>query len=444
MIKQQTQSKGAAMLFFILLFLFASTALTFILTRTMFSDMAILHDLITSKQAFLVSESAAEEVAYRHVFGTYSVDNVETLTFNNIIAVATSTFDGATDEFIIESKANKEDSFRTSQIILTVGSGSAFNYGLQAGSGGIDLANSAGIIGNVYSNGPITGAGSSIVRGEVVSAGPSGYIYNIHATGSAYAHTIEDSLVEGDIYVATPLDDITNSVLGTKYLNEPDLPTADLPISTTTVAEWKQAIIDYGTIIQSTDPECSGGTYTIDDPATIGYIKIECDLDVKDQGSPATVLTLTGPVWVEGNISFTSGPDIEVDPALGRRSVQMIADNESDRLTSSQIEIRNSTNFSGSGDSRSYIMLFSANESASLGGTEIAIDVSQSTNGSLIVYSGNGLIDIGNGIDLKEVTGYQINVAQNSDITYELGLADLMFTSGPGGAYVVSDWSEIE
>ncbi len=88
-------------------------------------------------------------------------------------------------------------------------------------------------------------------------------------------------------------------------------------------------------------------------------------------------------------------------------------------------------------------MLLSMNRSALLGGTEKAIDIAQSANGSVLVYAGDGLVDIGNGVELTEVTGYKINVAQNADIIYESGLASLLFTAGPGGSYAVADWRQV-
>ena len=58
------------------------------------------------------------------------------------------------------------------------------------------MSNSAEVIGNVFSNGPIVGSNSNIVRGDVVSAGPSGLVDGVRATSSVYAHTIRNSEIE--------------------------------------------------------------------------------------------------------------------------------------------------------------------------------------------------------------------------------------------------------
>lgn len=438
------QQKGAAMLLFVLFFVASSTSLAMLLAFSVFSDLRSLNVLSSSKQAYLTSESLAEDITLRYVFGTYDITSPETLEFAGATAHATSVEDTLSGEVTINVSSSLNRSIRKSQVELTIGAGAEFNYGLQAGNGGITMSNSAGVVGNVYANGPVVGGGSSLIRGDVVSAGPTGLISKVHATGSAWANTLDDSLIEKYAYYNNVGDPstVTGTPLPNRFTPYPNQPTTTLPISTTTIKEWKDAVVAYGTMIASTSPECSSGTYTIDDPATIGYLKVECNLDVMDQGSPATVVTMTGPVWVEGNISFTQGPTIEVDPSLGRRSTQFIADDESNRLTSSQIEIRNSTNFAGSGDPRSLVLLLSQNESAEQGGSEVAITISQSANGDVMMYSNFGEIDIANNIDLKEVTAYHINIGNNADVFYDEGLKNQLFTSGPGGAYILADWRE--
>ena len=162
-------------------------------------------------------------------------------------------------------------------------------------------------------------------------------------------------------------------------------------------------------------------------------------MEIKKTG-PSTIVTLTGPVWVTGNITMSSGPTLKIDPALGKRSVQIIADNPSDRLNSSKITISNSTNFIGSGHPSSFIVVVSQNNAAELGFAGTAIDVGQSSNGALLLYSGHGKVVIGNQIYLKSVSGYHIDIGNNSDITYDTGLSNVLFTGGPGGGYVISDW----
>ena len=428
------------MMIFVVFFVFAASSLALLLTRSVFADLRTVNVLSTSKQAYLTAEAQAEDVAFRRIFGFYDVDLVETMDFAGGTAVSSTTEDTFNEETTIVSRADLNGVIRESEIILTLGAGDAFNYGIQAGNGGIDMANSAEVEGNVYSNGPVTGQGSSQIRGDAVSAGPTGLIDSVHATGSVWANTLSDSLVEGDAcYNATIVPSTVNGTRTTPCANKP---TSSFPIADETVEEWKDAIEDYGTYIPATDPDCTDdGVYTIDYDTTIGYLKVECDLDIAETGSDI-IVTMDGPVWVEGNLTFTQGPEIQVDPSLGRRSTQFIADNESNNITSGQIEIRNTTIFTGTGHPSSIILLLSQNEAAETGGPEEAIGVNQSAIGDVMVYAGHGLIDVRNGISLKEVTAYQLDIGQNSNVIYDEGLQNLLFTSGPGGEYVLTQWRE--
>lgn len=429
---------------FVLFFAFATSALLFVLGQSIFSDLADLSRLADGKRALLVSESLTDDVTYRLVFGTFSVDDEELLTMGGVSAWATTTYDSPADIFIVDTTARARSTVRKSWAELSLGAGSAFNYGLQAGTGGIALSNSASVIGNVYANGPVIGQGSATVYGDLVSAGPSGLAKDITATGTIWANTIDGIDAGGDAHFNVQIgNNAQNPVAGTRFTPVINQPTTTFPISTTTIQEWKDAVVDHGTVIAAADPLCSSGTYTINTSMTIGYLKVECDLDIRSTG-PGVTVTVDGPVWVEGDIAFLQGPVIRAHPSLGRRSVQFIADNETNRLTSSKIEIRNSTNFFGTGDDRSYILLLSNNESASLGGTEEAIFVGQSANGDVLVYTNDGLVEIGNNIDLRSVTGYRLDIANGSSVTYETGLASLLFTSGPGGGYVLNDWQQGE
>lgn len=438
-----TKQSGAAFLMFILFFTFSVTTMLFALNQSIFADVRDFSQLTRGKQAYVAAESLLEDVVYRQINGTFTLNTVELLTLNGATVSATSTYDSSDDEYRIVSEAEKNNVVRKSEVILAVGEGSSFSYGLQAGTGGITLSNNSDIIGNIYSNGPVYSSGSADVFGDLVSSGPSGLAKDVNVSGDVYANTIDLIDAVGDAYYNVQLGtNAQNPVGGTRYTPATNQPIVDLPISTTTIQEWKDAISTYGTTITAADPLCSSGTYTIDTSITIGYLKVECNVDIRKTG-PSVTVTMDGPVWVAGNLSFTQGPIVRAAASLGRLSAQFIVDNPADRINSSRIEIRNATDFFGSGDSRSYIMLLSANESSKLGGVVRAIDVAQSTNGAVLVYAADGYINIGNNIDLREVTAHKIEVSNGSSVTYESGLASLLFTSGPGGGYVIESWKQI-
>ena len=298
----------------------------------------------------------------------------------------------------------------------------AFQFGVQVGDGGIDLQNTSSVRGNVYSTGPVTGEGN-IIRGDVISAGPSGLIDDVHATGTAYAHTIRDSDIDKDAYYVT----ISNtSVGGVSYPGSPDQATSSLPISDATIQEWKDAA-EAGGVHTSPCP------YTISGTVTLGPKKINCNLTI--QGS--AVVTFAGPVWVNGNIVVQNSAKVKVASSLGASGVALIADSTSNPTGGGTVTLQNSAVFEGSGQAGSYVLIVSQNRSAESGGSTVAIDVKNSVDGNILAYAGHGLIQIQNSVDLKEVAAWKIRALNSSEVIYETGLANANFSSGPGGSWEI-------
>jgi len=219
----------------------------------------------------------------------------------------------------------------------------------------------------------------------------------------------------------------------TWYGIEPDQPYADLPISDEMIDDWK-GVASSSQIITSPCP------YEISEDTTLGPAKIECDLEI----SQDPVITLAGNVWVAGNILIKNSAVIRSSPSLGKKSVAIIADNLANRLTSSKITLNNSATFYGSGSQGSYVLLISQNNSAENGGVENAVSIAQTVSGDLLLYAGHGKIFLNNSSDLREVTGYSLDLRNQANVIYETGLANLLFSSGPGGSFSIVSWNEVE
>jgi hypothetical protein len=304
----------------------------------------------------------------------------------------------------------------------------SFHYGIQSGTGGISLANSSSIIGNVFSAGPVTGSGN-MIYGDVVSTGASGIIYGIHATSSAYAHTIgsasQSTTIDKNAYYATTITNTT--VGGTRYASSSDLASVALPISDDQITEW-EGFAEEGGIISNCD---NSGNYTITSSVSLGPIKIACNLVIK---SSSAVVTITGPIWVTGNITLQTGPTLQMSSSLGSQNVAIIADNPSAETTSGVINVGQSTQFLNSGTTGSFVFLISQNDSVETGGSNTAISLSQGAS-ALVAYAAHGLITLAQSVAVKEVTGYQISLSQSANVTYDTGLPSTVFQSGPGGGW---------
>ncbi len=427
------------MLLFVMMFMFISMAVSFSIARTVYSGLMSHRLLNESKQAHFAAESMTEDVAYRRIVDL-TVDDVESNTLFGVDVIATTTEDLVSFLWTIDAEADRNNVERQSQIVLAIGDGSSFNFGLQSGTGGITLENNTEIVGNVFSNGAVVGdktGGGAYVKGDVISAGPSGWVEEVHATGSVWSNTIHDIEVDVDAYYDT--EDAASVVTGTRYTPWPDQATATFPISDETIQSWEDNITASGTIYSATSTECSGGTFTVSSDTSLGDVRIDCDFEID---TPNVTLTLTGPVWVQGDIRLAKST-IRASSSVGARSVQMIADNNSNRSTSSRVVLNNTVEFYGSGEPKSYVLLLSMNDDAENSLPEIAIDLNQKALYDVLVYAPHGLIEIGGNFSIKEVTAYQMLIKNGGSVIYESGLVNMLFTSGPGGGFTLYDWSEI-
>lgn len=413
-----------------ILFLVVSVTIIFGLIGPILKQQKVASNAILSRQSYFLAEAGIEDVIYRLKTGKF-VDSTETLSLNGYSATVVTT--DTTQGKEVVSIADFRDAVRKLRVEVVLGSGVSFHFGIQSGEGGLIMENTSSVVGNVYSNGIVTGSGpaNNIIRGGVVSAGPSGLVNNLYATSSAYANTISDAKIDGDAYYQS----ISNTtVLGTSYPDSPDQSPADLPIPDDQIEDWKQAALAGGVV----DSPCP---YKITEAVTIGPVKIACDLEIS--GNNYTI-TLAGNVWVEGDISVQNSPNIRIDPSFGSKGVAIIADDPSSPNDGGKISLQNSATFEGSGSFGSHVMLVSQNRSAESGGSEVAILVKNTVSGDLLVYAGHGEIALENSINLKEVSAYKIRLKNTAEVVYETGITNLIFDSGPSGSYEILSWREIE
>jgi Tfp pilus assembly protein PilX len=329
-----------------------------------------------------------------------------------------------------------------------------FNYGVQVGLGGFDMSNNSKIIGNIYSGGNILGSNSATVEGTAIASGPTGtidgmqvdvnaiahFILDSNIDGNATAYRLEDSTVLGNV-VATDILNCTISgdatydtntgcsVAGTATSPNPDdfVDPEDiaLPISDQQIDDWEVEAEAGGTI----------GTQVIGGPVTLGPVKINGDLTVGSNG----ILTLGGTVWVTGDINLTNDAIVQLDPSFGSLSGVLLSGIDGSS-TQGTIDISNTSQVLGSGSSGSFLMLLS--QTADPG---IAIKIRNNSDSS-ILYAPDGTIDISNSAALNEVTAYKLKISNFATVTYDSGLSNVNFSSGPSGGWEILDqtWQLIQ
>lgn len=209
------------------------------------------------------------------------------------------------------------------------------------------------------------------------------------------------------------------------YIENP--PREEMPISDGVIQDWRDGGASGGICTQ---PTCdSNGNYNLTvngSSASIGPMQINGNLTVSNNST----LTINGTVYVKGNIDLSNGCIIKLASGYGTLSGVI--------LTDGTISVSNNCTFSGSGTQGSYIMLVSTKNAL----TSDVINIDNNAV-SVIYYAGNGRIHFNNNAAAKEATAYGIDLDNGASITYESGLSNVNFSSGPAGGWDIRSWQEI-
>lgn len=375
-------------------------------------EVRIARAYSNSIRSYYAAEAGIEDAIYRFVSGKQIADG-ETIAVGNATGTISIVTLGSKKTITVEAISNNSIYRTVESMIAIEGTPVGFSYGVQVGNGGFELGDNSKIIGNVYSNGSIKGAGSakSTITGTAQAVGTIEYI---RVDGSGYANILKDCSVGGTAYYKTSITSC--SATSTSVLSQAPA-TLSFPISTEQINDWKA------------DAEAGGsqGTTAIGNNKSVnlGPRKINGSLSV---GNGSTI-TLTGTVWVTGSVSLGNNVTIQLASGYGSGSGIFMADGP--------ISTGNTATLKGTGQGGSYLMIMS------LYGPSDAIDIGNSATSS-IFYAPNGIIDIGNGLNLREATGYGLRVGNNATITYEQGLLNPTFTTGPTANWIIQSWKEVE
>lgn len=421
--------RGQAMLLTVFFFLIALLSLSLGFSSIAMSEEAVARSEERGARSYFLAEAGQEDATYRVLAGK-NISAQEIITLNGQTATTSIAFLGS--DRVIESRGEDFDNIRKVTTKLTVSDTVAFPNGILAGALGLDLFNSSSINGNVYSNGKIEGTSDNYIRGTAISAGPNGLIDDIRATSSAYAHTIRDSFLEKDAYYQT----LTNTVvLGTQYPGSTDQSMATFPISDALIDEWEQAAQTGGVISGPCPYKIKNTT------VTLGPVKIACNKVDIETGAD---ITLAGPVWVTGDVDIENNAILRVSSSLGNKSVAFIADNVADRINLGQIEVENSAQLVGNGQPNSFVALISQRSAAEQGQPGDSLDIENSVTGDVLLYAAHGRIEVENNAVVTAIAGYEVDMKNNTAVQYKQGIASILFDSGPGSGFSITEWKETE
>jgi len=300
----------------------------------------------------------------------------------------------------------------------------SFNFGAHIGnpalaSGGLVMDHAqAKIIGNVFSNADVSGVGT--ITDSVVMASVGSTLSGITVNLDVEAYSCSGATIQGNLEynsAGTNTCTVTGSTSTTSSVIAP----IDFPISSSMIAEWKTEAEDGGIVD-------GGGNVTVSTNRTLGVGKITGNLVVNN----GVTLTLTGTLWVTGTFVPNNNAIVELDDGYVDLSGMLIVDQN--------VDISNNVILRGSGTPGSFLAIIAM--SSSLSESDPAIIIENNAD-SAVLFAPNGLIVIQNNSDLVEVVAHKLLI-KKATITYDVGLADAKFSTGPSAGWTVTSWKEIE
>ena len=248
-----------------------------------------------------------------------------------------------------------------------------FNFAVQAGNGGVTMANSATINGNVYSNANITGSGTSTVNGDAYAVGTI---------------SSPDPLVTG--------------------LKKPGAASRDLPIVDLNL--WKQKATDGGT---------ESSNCTISSSTSIGPKKYDCSLHITNNA----IVTLNGPLYITGSFSMSQGgTTLKLNENFGSLGTVMVTDGAISLTQGGTLQPT-------SANPKGYILLVTTSP------TSPSITISQG-GATALFYALGASADLSQTADVVSLAAQTLNLRNSATLNYDLGISD-QFTGGPGGSWQI-------
>ena len=253
------------------------------------------------------------------------------------------------------------------------------------------------------------GGGTSMIGGNTYA---TGVYVGTTASDDAWAHTIKGATITGIPYCQVG-----------SYMNKPcnttraDPTPVPMPLSDSNIQLWKDEAEAGGTITGNYHVGWAG--------ATLGPKKITGNLLVDGGG----MLTVTGTLWVEGSITIIGGGKVSLASSYGTSDGAIISDGP--------VVVSGGAQFFGSGQDDSYPFLITTSacpvESGCNGNPAVELNGGA---GTVAIIAQNGTAVVSGGGALKAITAKQISMSGGAVLTYDSGLINTNFSSGPGGSWI--------
>lgn len=287
-----------------------------------------------------------------------------------------------------------------------------FYYGVQVGEGGLVMDNGSRVMGNVFSNGNITGSGT--IDYSAIISGNGHSLQGVRIKGDVSVHNCSGSIIDGTLTLVQGGTNTCTANGGTQ-IQEEEISQQPMPIPQSQVDEWKTEAIN-GTTIPGDFVIGNNSTRTLGPAVINGSLRF---------GNKST-LVITGTIYVKGNVDLDNTDVVRLDSSYGPSGGVLLSDGT--------INTGTGNTFSGSGQPGSYLLFLSTSASDS------AIVLRNNSAGAAF-YTTAGGIQLTNNISVLEATGYKLILSNNAVIQPSVGIVNIFF-SGPAAAWKVKSWQE--
>jgi len=278
--------------------------------------------------------------------------------------------------------------------------------------------------------------------------------------GEAHAHTIMDAVIGRAAYcidfdnIRNPLgqqiacDDCSAPGANPDDCNPPPEP---LPITDEQIEEWKDAAAKCESV-----GSCVNGDFELDADETGELstpIRIAGDLTLENRSlltlvDDAAIAGEEAIVHVAGNVVLRDNCTVKMDEDFGPPDAEgKVMDGVF--VVDGTVDVRNKCDLYGVIDpddplggpyQDSNLLVLSTNHSIA---NPPAMKIGNLATGA-VFYTSEGTLDIQEQAELKAAAGQKMIVGDHSTLTYDEGLTDLRFTSGPTGGWEIRSWNEVE
>ncbi|MDP2821036.1 MAG: hypothetical protein Q8O39_02445 [bacterium] len=409
-------NSGFAAFYSLILILGIVCATTASISFVVNKQQKAIKNVVRSSQSYYSTEAGVEDALLRLVTGK-KWSNPILLEVGTGLASTTISDDIGGQRNII-SQGNVSDRIRKIEVISRISvEEENFYYAAQVGDNGIVMQNNSQIRGNVFSNGSILASGLASATGTVIVAKDENQISGLEVGKNAKVYTCQNSEIKSTLTCVINKGCTAQTI---EALTE-EISPLNPPISTLTIQGWKKEASDGGTIGYLH----LSGSQTL----SLGPKKIEGNLLLENQAK----LTITGTIWVTGDIHLQNSAILELASDYGSNSGVIITDEE--------ILLENNVITRGSSQKESYLMLLSTSPSLELG--DPAIEMKNNAQ-SDILYTSRGAISLINSANLRSIYATKLFLQNNVVLSYEVGLESVEFFSGPSRGWKVISWKEIE